>query len=71
MFSWDTQKAISNYEKHSVFFEEASTVFADPDALDWEDLTHSHREPRFKRLGFSITNQILLIVYTIEPAHGG
>jgi len=41
MFSWDPQKAISNFEKHGVSFEEAATVFADPEGLDWEDMVHS------------------------------
>ena len=50
MFEWDPQKAISNYEKHGVSFEEAATVFADGEALDWEDLYHSSLEKRFKRL---------------------
>ena len=71
MFSWDTQKAIANYEKHGVPFEEASTIFGDPDALDWEDLAHSHSEPRFKRLGRSIEGRILLIVYTIRKVKSG
>ncbi len=42
-----------NYEKHGIAFEEAATVFADPEALDWEDLAHSTTEPRSKRLGMS------------------
>ncbi len=29
-FSWDENKAVSNLEKHSVSFEEAILVFADP-----------------------------------------
>lgn len=66
MFFWDIQKAIPNYEKHGVPFEEASTVFGDPEALNWEDLPHSHREARFKRLGRSVGGRILLIVYTIR-----
>ncbi|MGH9796116.1 MAG: BrnT family toxin [Candidatus Acidiferrales bacterium] len=36
MFSWDATKALRNYEKHGVSFEEASTVFSDSGALDWE-----------------------------------
>jgi uncharacterized DUF497 family protein len=71
MFSWDTQKAIANYEKHGVPFEEASTVFGDPEALNWEDLAHSHGEARFKRLGRSIEGRILLIVYTIRKVKSG
>lgn len=34
MFEWDVQKAIANFEKHGVSFEEAATIFADPDGLD-------------------------------------
>jgi uncharacterized DUF497 family protein len=41
MFSWDFQKAISNFEKHQVSFEEAVTAFDDEFGLDWADLAHS------------------------------
>ena len=64
MFSWDADKARKNYEKHDVPFEEAGEVFSDPKALDWEDLAHSEREPRSKRLGSSAGGRVLLIVYT-------
>jgi len=43
MFSWDTRKAIGNFEKHGVPFEEAATVFGDPDGLDWKDLVIRNR----------------------------
>jgi hypothetical protein len=66
VFSWDTGKAISNFEKHGVPFEEAATVFADPEGLDWSDAEHSQQELRFKRLGRSVTGRILLVVYTIR-----
>src|SRR5438128_7821392 len=49
MFSWDIRKAIGNFEKHGVPFEEAATGFGDPDGLDWEDLAHSQLELRYKR----------------------
>lgn len=42
MFSWDITKAITNFEKHGVSFEEATTVFADSDALDGEDPSTQH-----------------------------
>ena len=71
MFSWDTRKAIANYEKHRVPFEEASTVFGDTEALDWQDLEHSLEEPRFKRLGKSIEDRVLLVVYTIRTVKNG
>jgi uncharacterized DUF497 family protein len=71
MFSWDTRKAILNYEQHGVSFEEAATIFADPDGLDWEDLAHSAHERRYKRLGISIDGNILLLVYTIRRSKDG
>lgn len=50
MFEWDPRKAQSNADKHSVTFDEAVTVFLDPNALDGPDLTHSAVETRFLRL---------------------
>ena len=64
MFSWDARKALSNLKKHGVPFEEAATVFADPDALDWDDPEHSDAEIRSKRLGTSVTGRVLIVIYT-------
>ncbi len=66
MLSWDAQKAVTNLAKHDVSFEEAVTVFSDPDALDWSDLEHSDREARHKRLGASSEARVLLVVYTVR-----
>jgi uncharacterized protein len=71
MFSWDTRKALKNYEKHGVQFEEAATVFGDPDALDWEDLEHVTAERRWKRLGFSAGGRVLLVVYVLRRLKNG
>lgn len=71
MFVWDTRKAIANYEKHGVSFEEAATIFADADGLEWEDLAHSTKEVRYKRIGVSIAGNILLVVYTLRRARNG
>ncbi|MBI2490769.1 MAG: BrnT family toxin [Candidatus Rokubacteria bacterium] len=49
MFEWDARKAAANSAKHGVSFEEAGTVFGDPDALDGPDLRHSGEESRFLR----------------------
>lgn len=71
MFDWDTIKAISNFEKHGVSFEEACTVFADPEGLIIEDRAHSKKELRYKRLGTSILLRVILVVYTLRKhAHG-
>lgn len=71
MFSWDVGKARINHERHGVPFEEAATVFADPEGLDWEDPEHSREETRYKRLGRSIAGRILLIVYTVRRVPNG
>jgi uncharacterized protein len=71
VFSWDAAKAASNFAKHGVAFEEAATIFADLNALDWEDSSHSLGERRSKRLGVSTGDRILLAVYTIRRSVDG
>ena len=66
MFIWDTGKAIINFEKHRIAFEEAATVFADPNGLEWDDPGHSIVEQRFKRIGESVLGRILLVVFTLR-----
>ena len=39
IFEWDRKKASANLIKHGVSFEEASTVFGDPLADTFDDLT--------------------------------
>ena len=65
MFVWDIPKAIANFEKHDVPFEEAATVFGDANGLDGDDAEHSTHEPRRQRIGQSVTGRILFVVYTI------
>jgi len=71
MFSWVTGKALQNYDKHGVPFEEAATVFAEPEALDWEDLEHATEEQRWKRLGFSTGGRVLLVIYALRRLKNG
>ncbi len=71
MFAWDARKALRNYGKHGVPFEEASTAFADPDGLDWEDLEHTDTERRWKRLAMSPQGRVLLVVYTLRRLKSG
>lgn len=66
MFEWDVRKAAANLRKHSVSFDEAATVFADPDALDGLDLAHSENEARFLRLGNSLAARVLMVAYTVR-----
>jgi len=63
-FGWDTKKAESNRRKHSITFEEASTVFGDPLAFIFDDEAHSAEEQREIIIGHSDRNRLLLVSYT-------
>ncbi len=63
-FEWDSRKAGSNLKKHGISFEEASTVFADPESLTIRNPYHSSQEVRFITLGFSFKARLLVVVHT-------
>ena len=63
-FEWDENKALENYRKHGVSFEEAKTVFNDSFAITIYDPNHSIHEDRFIDLGRSSKGRILVVVYT-------
>lgn len=65
-FEWDPIKAESNFKKHGVSFEEASTVFYDTSALEMIDRKHSHSEKRWILLGASFENQLLVVIVAIR-----
>ena len=68
-FEWDEHKNSSNFKKHSIWFEEAQTIWADPSSLEFYDPKHSQEEDRFIRVGFSSIGRLLLVVYC-ERAKG-
>lgn len=63
-FGWDETKARSNIEKHTVSFEEATTVFGDPYEVTIHDPAHSIEEDRFISIGHSFRSRLLVVVYT-------
>ena len=63
-FIWDAQKADANRRKHRVSFEEALTVFSDPDARIHDDPAHSANETREIIVGHSARNRLLLVAFT-------
>lgn len=63
-FEWDSDKDKLNFKKHGVRFEEAQTVFLDPNSLTLTDPTHSLEEERYIDIGFSLGGRLLLVVYT-------
>jgi uncharacterized protein len=71
VFEWDARKAPLNRTKHGVSFEEARTIFGDPDALDGPDLGHSQNESRFLRLGRGATGRVLIVAYTVRRRDDG
>ena len=62
-FEWDDAKAESNFKKHGVSFEEASTVFYDPHAIVIDDDEHSFDEDRFVIVGLSAAARVLTVCH--------
>lgn len=62
-FDWDAAKSKSNKKKHGISFEEAQTVFADPNARLIADPDHSDDEDRFVLLGMSEQLHVLVVCH--------
>jgi uncharacterized protein len=63
-FDWDPKKAKRNLKKHGVSFEEASTIFDDPDFISFLDEEHSVDEERQITIGMSIKARLLMAAHT-------
>jgi uncharacterized protein len=63
-FEWDSRKAHSNFVKHGVGFDEASTVFGDSLALTIPDPEHSLAENRYITMGKAFNGKLLVVVHT-------
>ena len=64
-FEWDSNKALSNLEKHGITFEEAAEAFFDP-FYQMGDATLNkiaNNEERDFILGYSLEQRLLLVVY--------
>ncbi len=64
-FSWDDRKNKTNQKKHNVSFEEAQTVFFDENSIEYYDPDHSQDEDRFLMLGLSYQLRVLVVSYCI------
>jgi uncharacterized DUF497 family protein len=62
-FEWDARKAAANLRKHGVAFEEAQTIFGDPQSLTIYDAEHSETDDRFITLGLSFSGRLLVVVH--------
>jgi uncharacterized DUF497 family protein len=63
-FEWDPEKAKTNFQKHDVSFEEASTIFDDPQFITFLDDEHSIGEERYITIGLSSKNHLLMVAHT-------
>ena len=63
-FSWNADKAESNYAKHGVSFKEASTAFGDPLSLTIGDPLHSEDETRFVLIGHTFAGRLVVVVHS-------
>ena len=61
---WDPAKAAANRLKHRVSFEEATSVFMDPQAVVFDDPDHSFDEERFLIVGYSTQQRVLVVTHT-------
>ena len=66
-FEWDEEKARSNWIKHGVSFDEATTVFDDSLARIFDDELHSTDERREIIIGRSISNRLVVVCFTERP----
>lgn len=62
-FEWDQNKNEINKKKHKRSFEEARTVFYDPEALVIDDPEYSEQEDRFIILGLSKKANLLVVCH--------
>jgi uncharacterized DUF497 family protein len=60
---WDEDKNQKNIKSHNISFEEAKTVFYDPNAKIIYDPDHSKEEERFIILGLSKALNLLIVCH--------
>ena len=63
-FEWNPQKARVNLRKHQIDFEEACTIFEDPQFITFLDEEHSLDEDRYITTGLSNKNRLLMVAHT-------
>ncbi len=65
-FEWNTGKAKSNYRKHRITFERATTIFRDPNLISIPDDEHSETEERWLTMGLDANGALLIISHTFK-----
>lgn len=64
IYEWDPDKAKQNRRKHRITFEEAATVFLDPQAVTYPDPYHSDKETREITIGHAATDKVVFLSHT-------
>ena len=68
-FEWSRKKELGNIRKHGISFQEAKSVFFDPDYLEEFD-REINGEERFWAIGFSNNGRILVVVHSFRGVGG-
>ena len=63
-FDWDPNKARRNTTKHLITFQQATTIFRDPNQLSLYDAKHSDMEDRWITIGLDSQRNLLVVVHT-------
>jgi len=63
-YEWDPEKDRINRQKHDITFSDASTVFLDPLHMTVLDVDHSIDEFRFRTIGYTATNRLVVVAHT-------
>ena len=63
-FEFDSEKATTNFRKHGVSFDEATTALGDYFRIILPHELHSHDEERWITLARSAKGRVLVVVYT-------
>ena len=65
-FDWDLDKEILNVRKHKLAFQQAATVFRDPNQLSIYDEEHSGSEDRWITMGIDRSGVLRVVVHTFK-----
>ena len=64
-FEWDKEKAVANFRKHGVSFEEAELAFQDENAVELFDELNSEEENRYQIIALSPI-RLLFVAFTVR-----
>jgi len=67
-FQWDEKKAEANWRKHGIRFEQAASVFEDPNRITDVDNRYDYGEERMKTTGMSEGLLLLVVAHTTREA---